>query len=201
MHKNFSWTALDQMMTVYLSGTDKQHYAFVHFILLYLEFTHTRKSNMFWPKRTCIIGSNNKSFGNHKIPNVYIIYYMEIISRVTLYTAGHLHTAVPHCSHSRAPIVHTAVPRENNEHGCVYLRCRAVCKLPGCVEGHPWICNPILTLEVLQDNHQISLAILNHAIQSTKVIQNHGNPQRLMIEYLSHCHHHCDCRWHSTVRC
>ena len=61
-------------------------------------------------------------------------------SRVTLYTAGHLHTAVPHCSHSRAPIVHTAVPRENNEHGCVYLRCRAVCKLPGCVEGHPWKC-------------------------------------------------------------
>ena len=60
-------------------------------------------------------------------------------TRVTLYTAGHLHTAVPHCSHSRAPIVHTAVPRENNEHGCVYLRCRAVCKLPGCVEGHP--CN------------------------------------------------------------
>ena len=58
--------------------------------------------------------------------------------RVTLYTAGHLHTAVPHCSHSLAPIVHTAVPRENNEHGCVYLRCRAVCKLPGCVEGHPW---------------------------------------------------------------
>ena len=57
---------------------------------------------------------------------------------VTLYTAGHLHTAVPHCSHSRAPIVHTAVPRENNEHGCVYLRCRAVCKLPGCVEGHPF---------------------------------------------------------------
>ena len=32
-------------------------------------------------------------------------------TRVTLYTAGHLHTAVPHCSHSRAPIVHTAVPR------------------------------------------------------------------------------------------
>ena len=61
------------------------------------------------------------------------------IPRVTLYTAGHLHTAVPHCSHSRAPLVHTAVPRENNEHGCVYLRCRAVCKLPGCVEGHPCI--------------------------------------------------------------
>ena len=61
-------------------------------------------------------------------------------SRVTLYTAGHLHTAVPHCSHSRAPIVHTAVPRENNEHGCVYLRCTAVCKLPGCVEGHPCQC-------------------------------------------------------------
>ena len=61
-------------------------------------------------------------------------------SRVTLYTAGHLHTAVPHCSHSRAPIVHTAVPRENNEHGCVYLRCTAVCKLPGCAEGHPWQC-------------------------------------------------------------
>ena len=45
---------------------------------------------------------------------------------------------MPHCSHSRAPIVHTAVHRENNEHGCVYLRCRAVCKLPGCVEGYPW---------------------------------------------------------------
>ena len=61
------------------------------------------------------------------------------LSQVTLYTAGHLHTAVPHCSHSRAPIVHTAVPQENNEHGCVYLRCTAVCKLPGCVEGHPWL--------------------------------------------------------------
>ena len=63
-----------------------------------------------------------------------------IYTRVTLYTAGHSHTAVPHCSHSRAPILHTAVtrPREKNEHGCVYLRCRAVCKLPGCVEGHPW---------------------------------------------------------------
>ena len=61
------------------------------------------------------------------------------LSRVTVYIAGHLHTAVPHCSHSRAPIVHTAVPRENNEHGCVYLRRRAVCKLPGCVEGHPWL--------------------------------------------------------------
>ena len=68
------------------------------------------------------------------------MWYSSTQSRVTLYTAGHLHTAVPHCSHSRAPIVHTAVPRENNEHGCVYLRCRAVCKLPGCVEGHPWQC-------------------------------------------------------------
>ena len=62
-----------------------------------------------------------------------------ILTRVTLYTARHLHTAVPHCSHSRAPIVHTAVPRENNEHSCVYLRCTAVCKLPGCEEGHPWL--------------------------------------------------------------
>ena len=61
-----------------------------------------------------------------------------IPTRVTLYTAGHLHTAGPHCWHSRAPIVHTAVPRENNENGCVYLRCRAVCKLPRCVGGHPW---------------------------------------------------------------
>ena len=70
--------------------------------------------------------------------------------RVTLYPAGHLHTAVPHCSHSRAPIVHTAVRRENNEHGCVYLRCRAVCKLPGCVEGHPWYLD--LTGEDLGEN-------------------------------------------------
>ena len=70
---------------------------------------------------------------------IHILYLIYIcISRVTLYTAGHLHTAVPHCSHSRGPIVHTAVPRENNEHGCVHLRCRAVCKLPGCVDGHPW---------------------------------------------------------------
>ena len=65
-------------------------------------------------------------------------HYLALKARVTLYTAGRLHTAVPHCWHSRAPIVHTAVPRENNEHGCVYLRCTAVCKLPGCVEGHPW---------------------------------------------------------------
>ena len=84
---------------------------------------------------------------------------MQPYTRVTLYTAGHLHTAVPHCSHSRAPIVHTAVPRENNEHGCVYLRCRAVCKLPGCVEGHPWYTSGLVpdsgipnanTLETLQ---------------------------------------------------
>ena len=52
------------------------------------------------------------------------------------FTGGPLHSRA--LAHSRAPIVHTAVPRENNEHGCVYLRCRAVCKLPGCVEGHPW---------------------------------------------------------------
>ena len=65
------------------------------------------------------------------------------VPRVTLYTAGHLHTVVPHCSHSHAPIVHTAVPRENNEHGCVYLRYTAVCKLPGCVEGHPWVLRDI----------------------------------------------------------
>ena len=66
------------------------------------------------------------------------VYAASSIPRVTFYTAAHLHTAVPHCSHSRAPIVHTAVPRENNEHGCVYLRCRAVCKLPDYVEGRPW---------------------------------------------------------------
>ena len=70
-------------------------------------------------------------------------------TRVTLYTAGHLHTA--HCWHSRAPIVHTAVPRENNEHGCVYLRCTAVCKLPGCVEGHPW-CSWVC-VEYLSETH------------------------------------------------
>ena len=82
------------------------------------------------------------------------------ITRVTLYTAGHLHTAVPHCSHSRAPIVHTAVPRENNEHGCVYLRCRAVCKLPGCVEGHPWIMNHS-TSNPNHDIHQIMTQIIS----------------------------------------
>ena len=74
------------------------------------------------------------------------------LSRVTLYTAGHLHTAVPHCSHSRAPIVHTAVPWENNEHGCVYLRCRAVCKLPGCVEGHPWLYASVNWVSIGSDN-------------------------------------------------
>ena len=75
------------------------------------------------------------------------------MSRVTLYTAGHLHTAVPHCSHSRAPIVHTAVHRENNEHGCVYLRCRAVCKLPGCVEGHPWMWVYSISASVIWETH------------------------------------------------
>ena len=77
-------------------------------------------------------------------PKQFTTYWVHCMHpRVTLYTAGHLHTAVPHCWHSRAPIVDTTVPWENNEHGCVYLRCRAVCKLPGCVEGHlctwpPW---------------------------------------------------------------
>ena len=83
-----------------------------------------------WLPRQCILDAN----ASVVMPNIP----SHSDTRVTLYTAGHLHTAVPHCSHSRAPIVHTAVPRENNEHGCVYLRCRAVCKLPGCVEGHPW---------------------------------------------------------------
>ena len=83
---------------------------------------------MGWAKATAWWDENHSSFD----------FGCVLYSRVTLYTAGHMHTAVPHCSHSRAPIVHTAVPRENNEHGCVYLRCRAVCKLPGCVEGHPW---------------------------------------------------------------
>ena len=87
------------------------------------------------------------------------------VSRVTLYTAGHLHTAVPYCSHSRAPIVHTAVPRENNEHGCVYLHCRAVCKLPGCVEGHPWV----FSLENVQSLNVYFLWIfLRHDIPLTR---------------------------------
>ena len=81
------------------------------------------------------------------------------ISWVTLYTTGHLHTAVPHCSHSRAPIVHTAVPRENNEHGCVYLRCRAVCKLPGCVEGHPCICLLPMTRSVVCDKNMMYFSL------------------------------------------
>ena len=44
------------------------------------------------------------------------------------------------------PIVHTAVPQENNEHGCVYLCCRAVCKLPGCVEGQLWLTKSMMTM-------------------------------------------------------
>ena len=79
-----------------------------------------------------------------------------ILLRVTLYTAGHLHAAVPHCLHSRAPIVHTAVPRENNEHGCVYLRCRAVCKLPGCVEGHPWLLLGFVRTRVLMSRSRLN---------------------------------------------
>ena len=57
------------------------------------------------------------------------------------FTKKHMHgwpSTQPGTCTQPCPIVHTAVPRENNEHGCVYLRCRAVCKLPGCVEGHPW---------------------------------------------------------------
>ena len=83
------------------------------------------------------------------------IYFQTWIqSRVTLYTAGHLHTAVPHCSHSRAPIVHTAVPQENNEHDCVYLRCRAVCKLPGCVEERVTRANVHLTPNCIQKSDE-----------------------------------------------
>ena len=89
--------------------------------------------------RKCVFSSTNMTVNERKAPAKAFLMRWEM-SRVTLYTAGHLHTAVPHCSHSRAPIVHTAVPRENNEHGCVYLR---VCKLPGCVEGHPWMCRRV----------------------------------------------------------
>ena len=93
-------------------------------------------------------------------------------SRVTLYTAGHLHTAVPNCSHSRAPIVHTAVPQENNEHGCVYLRCRAVCKLPGCVEGHP--CHWWIQTGVTVRKHLIRVKI--DAFFSCVTLKLHGWP-------------------------
>ena len=85
------------------------------------------------------------------ICKAYVI-IISIIHQMTVTTGDPLHSRAlahsraplltqpcPHCWHSRAPIVHTAVPRENNEHGCVYLCCRAVCKLPGCVEGHPWL--------------------------------------------------------------
>ena len=94
------------------------------------------------------------------------------VTRVTLYTAGHLHTAVPHCSHSRAPIVHTAVPRENNEHDCVYLCCRAVCKLPGCVEGHPWV----------NERHSVESLFIEHVVshcseQQTPFFSFRFNPQ------------------------
>ena len=92
----------------------------------------------YWLHLLCCLGGPMASPRHYLFNALVWGFNLQCISRVTLYTAGHLHTAVPHCSHSRAPIVLTAVPRENNEHGCVYLRCRAVCKLPGCVEGHPW---------------------------------------------------------------
>ena len=91
-----------------------------------------------WPRAT----PAQESYGPRRVPYGTLERFTYCMGpatpRVTLYTAEHLHTAVPHCWHSRTPIVHTAVSRENNEHGCVYLPCRAVCKLPGCVEGHPW---------------------------------------------------------------
>ena len=79
------------------------------------------------------------------------VFYL-IYSRVTqpgtctqpcpiVHTAVHPLFTQPCPDRTMSTIVHTAVPRENNEHGCVYLRCSAVCKLPGCVEGHPWYCS------------------------------------------------------------
>ena len=45
-----------------------------------------------------------------------------IYTRVTLYTAGHLHTAVPHCSHSRAPLFTQPCPgRTMSTTVCVYV--------------------------------------------------------------------------------
>ena len=103
------------------------------------------------------------------------------VTRVTLYTAGHLHTAVPHCSHSRAPIVHIAVLRENNEHGCVYLRCRAVCKLSGCVEGHPCCRKPSLF-----NNPMSSVNTINHNFQNrTNFIEIISSK----YPWYQHCYH------------
>ena len=46
------------------------------------------------------------SMGWHFLPSfVFKKIWTLIYSRVTLHTARHLHTVVPHCSHSRAPIV------------------------------------------------------------------------------------------------
>ena len=66
-----------------------------------------------------------------------------VCSFVLLGTTGDpLHSRA--LAHSRAPLFtqpcpHCSHNRENNEHGCVCLRCRAECKLPGCVEDHPWV--------------------------------------------------------------
>ena len=98
-----------------------------------------RVHDIYFLLATCIFTWHNSTTYENIRHIPYVGKCRLTLARVILYTAGHLHTAVPHCWHSRAPIVHTAVPRENNEHGCVYLRCRAVCKLPGCVEGHPWL--------------------------------------------------------------
>ena len=64
----------------------------------------------------------------------------------TVYSHGWPSTQPGTCTQP-CTIVDTAVPplftqpcpgRTMSTAVCIYLRCRAVCKLPGCVEGHPW---------------------------------------------------------------
>ena len=47
--------------------------------------------------------SGNWFFGTRKHGYLERKILKQTLTRVTLYSAGHLHTAVPHCSHSRAP--------------------------------------------------------------------------------------------------
>ena len=101
------------------------------------------------------------------------------VPRVTLYTAGHLHTAVPHCSHSRAPLFtqscshcsHSRAPGEQWARLCVFT-------LHGCVQaarlcrGSPVSSRPFkFVLYQFRNDKKSSVCVCNlHVVENESLV-------------------------------
>ena len=96
------------------------------------------------------------------------------------------------------PIVHTAVPplftqpcpgRTMSTVVC-FLCCRAVCKLPGCVEGHPWMYHQ-LQQSKLNWSKQLNLikCLPSFRSNSSYAVYTPKTNENTLCKYFSNCHY------------